>query len=1646
MGMIQLVGRVSQFIAVALAVVLIASEAAIHFGVGKAENIHEAEEYVTISLHSQCDGQKLQNSLNIIENYDSFVVAKVTPAQRSALSANYLIEKVPDPAEFSFNGYSFNILKEEPPIPAALKMTEQSSDWGYYFVQFKGPIKEEWIGDIVRTGAKNYQPSHAYGILVGMSAEQKAQVEKLDSVLWVGNYEPAYKVGSEFNGVTGMTDIRILTFPEFQGTVTAQVAKMLSRTGLGKFFTDYTIPKTIVNARVGDVRVTVDASLVPEIAKLQDVMYIEKWEQPKPNNDVSHSQMQSGLATSIGAPASLNASQAPATVADTPVWWQGIYGQNSTGAGGPRIVIGQADSGIRVDHNMFRSTGYTNANLPLNVSLSENTHRKIARYTVFESAQYDHDPTPGGADHGTHIAGTMAGYDNPSGGASAYDGQAPGARISFCDISNTSGTYVYQPEDYTQMWWPVLNDSGRLNSGTWGSGYRDRYTVDEQMIDQWAYDHPPFLFAWSAGGGGSAQTIDNQPAAKNAIAIGGVLRTNSENFYTATSRGPTYDGRVKPDLLATASSVNSADSSGINTYVAIQGTSMATGNAIGALALMDQYFLEGWYPTGSKEAANAFDPSNSLIKAVAVNGAKEIQGTNNGWTSGYNNGNGLGNMNYPNNYQGWGRINSSNALYFNGDAQKLQVFDGDNGVETGNYYEYRYRLASANQFFNVTIAWNDYPGTPGTAAALVNDLDLTVTSPTGTVFKGNAFTVTGAVYPHYSQPATAATADHRNNIEVVRVRQADTAAGEWIVRITGYNVPNGPQPFAIALSGDLDLDYGTIQLDRDVYGMTQTAQIRIEDTGAGAGPLTATINSTKTGMSEYANCAQQGTGVYIGFLNFTLDFQDPAGNGVLPVSVDDIINASYSDVIGFAHVSWTIAWIDGEPPIITNVHAGTITMSSAEILWNCSKNANGTVYYGTTPSALSMTAKTEAPYLASVLVTIYGLTNNTLYYFDVESTDIRGNKIRDTNGGYHYTFSTKAKENILVVFSGKFNYDYFAPCYEWALQQYGWSYSIWLTWFDGDPSLAELQSYKVVIWQVGYDTYPPITDAQRTLLRDYNDGGGRLWVCSHDIAWALGDVASPYYSAERGAWLQAQLKASWKVDPAYFTSVNGTPYYGFRNGGFGDEVGTIPAGGTVVNTFYDAGGVATPDIVGLTWRSSSNNGTAGIGVWGGTPSKIVSYFFEWACLGSNTTIEQSTRANNLNQTVSWLIGHYHPTVILSYPNGGESLPGPTVPIYWNRTTYSGYNIANQALYYSPDNGSTWRLIAQTPTIPVSAVSYVWDISAIPKGNDYLFKLIVTDDADPGALSGEDTSNAIFSLTTPDTQGPVVVAGAARASPNPVNISASIWYNATIDDSNTGDSNIAAAEAFIDVIGASGTGLPMMAVDGVFDEINEPVTRFDTAPAMNGVHMLCVHGRDAVGNWGSYSYYNFTVNTVNGAQWSPWVNITPVLGWNLISIPWIGQSTLPDVLLDKCNGGGGYVQWDRVIWWDASDPTNHWKQYYTGWNFSLNDLWNVNNTMSVWINISNLGDGSLCLGGSSYSNATLTITPLYSGWNQIGFPSDDFTYTVAQFKADTGALIVEGFDPAQPYRTIILSDSTIMSAFNGYWVWCPPIPTNWIKTW
>jgi hypothetical protein len=176
----------------------------------------------------------------------------------------------------------------------------------------------------------------------------------------------------------------------------------------------------------------------------------------------------------------------------------------------------------------------------------------------------------------------------------------------------------------------------------------------------------------------------------------------------------------------------------------------------------------------------------------------------------------------------------------------------------------------------------------------------------------------------------------------------------------------------------------------------------------------------------------------------------------------------------------------------------------------------------------------------------------------------------------------------------------------------------------------------------------------------------------------------------------------------------------------------------------------------------------------------------------------------------------------------------------------------------------------------------------------------------------------------------------------------------------------------------------------------------------------------------------------------WASISVVAGWNLISVPIVGTTTLPGALTDL---NGTIVQWTRVMWYNPAMPADPWKQYNTGWASSLNDLTAVNNTMGVWIFVTTVNDGTITVGGAGYARPTSTNIALKSGWNMVGFPSDDTTYTVANLKsAVLTVTIVEQFDGAQTYKTSTMTDATAFAPGKAYWVFNNGVDATWTKTW
>jgi hypothetical protein len=413
--------------------------------------------------------------------------------------------------------------------------------------------------------------------------------------------------------------------------------------------------------------------------------------------------------------------------------------------------------------------------------------------------------------------------------------------VQASQIDPQSGQSTALPDDLSDLFTSAYDKGARIHNNSWGDSDTPRgdYSLHCQQVDLFVWEHPDYSVLFAAGNDGTDPpptgpvgapgplpgdggvpsdigtgrvalgSLYAPASAKDCISVGAsegyrpptetqvpstnftwglfgftappikgdYVSDNPEGMVAFSSRGPTLDGRVKPDLVAPGSNIASVRSAYIaesafwyaprGFYVYASGTSMACAFASGATALLRQHLMSTLNHV----------PSAALLKAVLLNTAHDI-------TPGqYGTGQYQEVPMRPNSVEGWGRVNLLSAV---GSAPGVLVglWDDTRGVSTGDRRRFYSRVASSDQPLRVTLAWSDYPGTPAAGKALVNDLDLVVTAPDGSRFVGNGFT------------------DRLNNVEGVDIRKP--ATGIYTVEVSAQEVATEtPQIFSLVASGGL---------------------------------------------------------------------------------------------------------------------------------------------------------------------------------------------------------------------------------------------------------------------------------------------------------------------------------------------------------------------------------------------------------------------------------------------------------------------------------------------------------------------------------------------------------------------------------------------------------------------------------------------------------------------------------------------------------------------------------------------------------------------------------------------------------------------------------------------------------------------------
>lgn len=453
--------------------------------------------------------------------------------------------------------------------------------------------------------------------------------------------------------------------------------------------------------------------------------------------------------------------------------------------------------------------------------------------------------TGNSGNHGDMTSGICVGAANLD---PRYKGMATGAHLYVYDISN----YPHVNNAVQNL----ANLKTVITSTSYSQGC-NQYTTASADGDDKLFNNKPLMFVFSGGnnatancgygaGAGWGNITGGYKNGKNVIATGNV---DANGLIDPTSsRGPAPDGRIKPDICANGRNQMSTD--GNNTYQVGGGTSAACPGLAGVLAQLYQ----AW-----REIKQEENPEAALLKGILLNTADD-----------------LGNPG-PDFTYGWGQVNARKAL--NTIIENRYKVDS---LEQGDSINFPIQVTAGTQNLKVMIYWSDPSGTPNSLLNLVNNLDLKVEKPNGSM----ALPWKLKTAPVASQLNSFAGngVDSLNNVEQVSIDAPEE--GQYVVRVNGKSIPEGPQRFYIIYKMEDNGITVTYPFGGECLVPGQQELIRWDAEGYSTGfnvSYSADSGQTWTSISNPAGTARQAT--------WTVPSNLVTGKGLIRVS-----RGGFSDV------------------------------------------------------------------------------------------------------------------------------------------------------------------------------------------------------------------------------------------------------------------------------------------------------------------------------------------------------------------------------------------------------------------------------------------------------------------------------------------------------------------------------------------------------------------------------------------------------------------------------------------------------------------------------------------------------------------------------------------------------------------------------
>ncbi|HVS98436.1 MAG TPA: S8 family serine peptidase, partial [Puia sp.] len=502
----------------------------------------------------------------------------------------------------------------------------------------------------------------------------------------------------------------------------------------------------------------------------------------------------------------------------------------------------------------------------------------------FTGREIDRFDAPPGSGHGVSTSGIVGGSGIL---IPQYQGMAPHSTILsqfFSDLLVNTPSYV---TDYDMT---VTNNSYTYYDG--GCQYDGLYDALANFTDAQLYQYPNLTHVFASGNDGGfhctpypvqfATVKSGFQCAKNAISVGNIDNTDpaGDNTYIingGSSCGPTGDGRIKPDLVAGGSAVVSTQP--FNTYAYGWGTSLSSPTVAGTLALLVQRY---------RQLHGGADPPAALLKALACNTAVD-----------------LGNPG-PDYVFGYGSLDGKAAA----DAMEAGQYSigsiADGGTVNANLV-----IPSGLAQVRIMIYWTDYPAAPFAAAALVNNLDLTVTDPASALHHPLVLNPDPA---HVTDNAVEGI-DSLNNIEQVVLDHP--AGGTCNIAIHGTSIPEGPQTYVLVyqlIQPGIELQY---PYGRETWVPGYSEFIRWNATDGSPNTFTidysidngatwTTINNAVSSTSRMYQWVTPATPTNQALVRVTRNGTSYSAVSAYPFTILDQPNLTLTNPCqGYAQMSWT---------------------------------------------------------------------------------------------------------------------------------------------------------------------------------------------------------------------------------------------------------------------------------------------------------------------------------------------------------------------------------------------------------------------------------------------------------------------------------------------------------------------------------------------------------------------------------------------------------------------------------------------------------------------------------------------------------------------------------------------------------------------